>query len=113
MATRKVAKLKRRATPPKPTEAELLAIRRTEEAKFRVFAERWIEQGKVALVFENKDLSSPDCGRRMMMPAPLGEEPALGCQAPDTALGLGWRFRLVSIARTVDEAVQAMTVNMI
>lgn len=50
----------------------------------------WVLRGDDVVIFENRDLSHRDLGHRMAMPwYPDEPDPK---QAPDTKVGLGWRY---------------------
>ncbi len=73
---------------------------------------RWFSDNDTVVgVFQNKDLGHPDIGRKVAFPyaAALGDEmrTKIGrMSAPDhEAIGLGWRYKLVSVADTVQEAL--------
>lgn len=68
--------------------------------------ERWLTRGDAVGVFENVDLSSANCGHKVFMPldAATQAEAKIGqSQAPDGPHGMGWRYRLVRVARHLDE----------
>ena len=72
--------------------------------------DRWFrdaDPGDWCGVFENHDLGHPDLGRKLglMFPIEQWSEVTIGktC-APDTEIGLGWRYLLVAMCKTADEA---------
>ena len=74
---------------------------------------RWLSDGESWIgVFENHDLGHYDIGRRVAFcfdntdeaKAEVGETQAPGHKA----IGLGWRYILVAICHTVEEAEAAM-----
>jgi hypothetical protein len=73
--------------------------------------ERWLEDGDTWIgVFQNRDLSSSDCGRTIALPFSLSdgsyEKAEIGkARAPDTSAGLGWRYILIGKATSADEAI--------
>lgn len=76
--------------------------------------ERWVSDEDTWIgVFENHDLSSRDCGRKFALPFSLSdgsfEVAELNkTKAPDTKMGLGWRFLLVWKGTDPQEAYDAM-----
>lgn len=82
----------------------------------RVTFTRWLSDGQTAIgIFENKDLTHPDLGRRVAFPfaASMSDTLAVGKTfAPDNPeTGLGWRYILVQIATDADEALAAMGIE--
>ncbi len=73
---------------------------------------RWLSDGETWIgVFENHDLGSPGVGHRFALSFALSviDMAEVGKQrAPDTKLGLGWRYILIGKARSVQEAVALM-----
>lgn len=70
------------------------------QATFR----RWLERGDAIGVFTNQDLSSQVAGHQVFIP--LDAEDAVAAnlgkmQAPDGPHGLGWRYRLTAIERSL------------
>ncbi len=61
-------------------------------------------------IFENQALDSVDAGRRVAMFFDMGQWDAaeIGSRAPDTNNFIGWKYRLVCKAKTVDEALDNM-----
>lgn len=74
----------------------------------------WFEKGDPGDwvgVFENHDLGHRDLGRKIafVFGAEQRANAELGkTRAPDTPVGLGWRYLLVAIAETPQEAKEAM-----
>ena len=68
---------------------------------------RWFADGDtVVCVFENKDLGHYDIGRRIALPytKAIAESVAIGTsRAPDSDVGLGWRYILVGRAHSPEE----------
>lgn len=74
---------------------------------------RWLSDGETWIgVFENHDLSHPDRGRRVALAfdnATKGEAKVGTSRAPDhRTIGLGWRYLLVAICTTPEEALAAL-----
>jgi hypothetical protein len=69
---------------------------------------RWFEDPDTIVgVFENKDMSHPWLGHRVAFAFHQHQEQQLAVgqtRAPDNpAIGLGWRYVLVGIARSLDD----------
>lgn len=78
----------------------------------RVF-KRWLADGESWIgVFENIDLGHPDLGLRIARVFDLSEidKADIGrTRAPDHAsIGLGWRYALIAVCYTVEEACEKM-----
>ena len=73
---------------------------------------RWMRNGDTWIgVFENAALDSADMGRKLALPfdTSLFDGAVIGKDhAPDTSIGLGWKYILVAKCRSVEEALTAM-----
>lgn len=84
----------------------------------RATFERWLSDGSTWIgVFENKDLSHPEVGRRIAVPYDdsLLDQVRVGAtRGPDgwdtrgVSHGPGWRYILVAVERTADAALRAL-----
>ncbi len=73
---------------------------------------RWLSDGETWIgIFENHDLGHPDIGRRIALSFELSviDMAEVGKQrAPDSKLGMGWRYILIGKALTTQEAIAMM-----
>ena len=74
--------------------------------------QRWLEDPTTWIgVFENKALDSADCGMRFALAFDVSnlDDATIGeTRAPDTAMGMGWRYLLVAKCASVEEVMEAM-----
>lgn len=73
--------------------------------------ERWLSDGKTWVgVFENQAFDSAGFGDRFAVSFDMADfdKAKLGDRAPDTSMGLGWKFALLGKARTVEEVFTFM-----
>lgn len=74
--------------------------------------DRWLSDGETWIgIFENHDLGHPDVGRRIALSYHLADKDQAEVgktRAPDTGVGMGWRYILIWKARTTQEAIAIM-----
>ena len=67
--------------------------------------QRWLDRGDAVGVFTNQDLGHPELGHMLFIPLDPGEQLKLEpgkAHAPDGRHGLGWRYLLTSVERSLD-----------
>lgn len=74
--------------------------------------ERWFaDEDTVACIFENHDLGSRMVGTRIALPYRKAEAQQMRIKidrAPDTSMGLGWRYILVAKCDDVQATLEAL-----
>ena len=75
--------------------------------------ERWLADGQSWIgVFENKALDSGDVGKRVAFVydiADMDKAEVGKLRAPDSNVGVGWKYILIAKATTVDQALALMS----
>lgn len=80
-------------------------------AKQRETLLRWFKDPDTWVgVYQNKDLTSPDVGRRIAYSFSVRDldKVAIGSAAPDTKFCIGWRYRLIQKCGSYQEVLDCL-----